>query len=386
METKKGNKAPVGSGMMVTALYSMTKNIGEKKSTDVDGEVTLRVSEDTIKRLYCEYVWGWGAFHKNFPVRPPSDLDLEPLSANFTDCVRRYYGQSRFDRDMGVTVGVIDTGVGPHVDLNVIGGLNTTGGPKNDYQDDDNHGTFVAGLIGSRGNRFPKLRGLAPGVRIRSYKVFDGGPDSGGDYALLKALWQAISDECDIINLSIESPEDIPEEDLWNSSLKATIADARRNGIIVVAAAGNDNRKPVDYPAAYPGVIAVSAMGCEETFPRGTIEEITIKRPPKGNKNSKEFIASFSNVGKQISATALGVGVLSTLPKNSFGCCSGTSMAAPIVAGAAACLLSRNPAIYGMKRDAARSEAIEKLLFANCVKRGFGPKYEGHGMPDPGKV
>ena len=61
-------------------------------------------------------------------------------------------------------------------------------------------------------------------------------------------------------------------------------------------------------------------------------------------------------------------------------------MAAPIVAGAAASLLSQNPGIYNMPRNRARSDAIEQLLLVNCIKRGFGPKYEGHGMPDPEKV
>jgi subtilisin len=61
-------------------------------------------------------------------------------------------------------------------------------------------------------------------------------------------------------------------------------------------------------------------------------------------------------------------------------------MAAPVVAGAAASLLSQNRDIYKMPRNRARSDAIEKLLLVNCIKRGFGPEYEGFGMPDPAKV
>ena len=61
-------------------------------------------------------------------------------------------------------------------------------------------------------------------------------------------------------------------------------------------------------------------------------------------------------------------------------------MAAPVVSGAAACLLSQNPDIYDMPRNRARSDAIEQLLYNNCVLRGFGPIFEGDGMPDPGKV
>jgi subtilisin len=201
------------------------------------------------------------------------------------------------------------------------------------------------------------------------------------NYPVIHALLQAQSDRCDILNLSLETTGERRRDE----ALEEAIADARDHGMIVVVAAGNDNRDAVDYPAAYPGATAVSAMGREGTFPRRALEEMTVS-PPKGHKDPKEFIASFSNVGEQISVTALGVGVLSTLPGNDWGSCSGTSMAAPVVAGAAACLLSRNPAIYNMARNSARSDAIEQLLIANCVRRGFGPTFEGHGMPDPERV
>jgi minor extracellular protease Epr len=58
----------------------------------------------------------------------------------------------------------------------------------------------------------------------------------------------------------------------------------------------------------------------------------------------------------------------------------------PIITGAAASLLSQNPDIYKMPRNRARLDAIEQLLFNNCTTRGFGPRFEGHGMPDLGKV
>ena len=81
-------------------------------------------------------MWGWGAFRQDIPICPSIDLELEPVDQNFTDGVRRYYGQSRFEPATGVTVGVIDTGVGPHDDLNIIGGLNVVSGePGQNYED-----------------------------------------------------------------------------------------------------------------------------------------------------------------------------------------------------------------------------------------------------------
>ena len=379
-EKKKGKWVSVDSGLLLTAFSDVSKRRGDEKATDNQGKAILRLSGNTIERLYFRQMWGWGAFRKNEPVQSLIDLRLEPLNAEFKDCVRRYYDQTRFDPSTGVTVGVIDTGVGPHRDLNIVGGRNTvTGEPDDDYVDVDFHGTFVAGLIGSRGDLFPNLRGLSPDVRIRAYRVFGGLARGAGNYDIADAIHKAQADQCDILNLSLE-------DGVYDDFLQETITHARDNGTIIVVAAGNDGRKAVNYPAAYRDAIAVSAMGCEGTFPEGALEEATVSRPPYGAREPREFIAAFSNVGDQISVTGLGVGVLSTLPKNQFGSCSGTSMAAPVISGAAASLLSQNPSIYKLPRNRARSVAIEKLLFKNCTIRGFGRRFEGYGMPDPRKV
>jgi hypothetical protein len=372
---KNGMVVSAGRGLLVTAITDYSAYAGDEKVTDVSGEVQMQLSGNTIQRLYCEQLWKWGAYRENIAVSPPNSLDIiiDPLDENFEDCVRKDYGNSRFNPATGVTVGVIDTGVGPHDDLNVIGGgTKYHVVPPQDYRDVIGHGTFVAGLIGARGVLFPKLRGLAPGVLIRAYKIFRGGIATSMD--LTHAI-NAACLQCDILNLSIENGSD-------DTALETAITNARENGTLVVAAAGNDERKAVNYPAACVDATAVSAMGCKGTFPAGAIDAASIA-PPPGGSNQNEFIAAFSNVGTQIAVTAFGVGVLSTLPGNSFGSCSGTSMAAPVVSGAAACLLSQNPNIYNMPRDLARSKAIEQLLIANCVTRGFIPIYEGKGMPFP---
>ncbi len=382
METKKTKWVHVSSGFVVTAI----SDVVQKTSTNSSGEAALWVSGDKIHRLCCERRWTWGGYDENLTKKKSIDLRLEPVSEDFMDCVRSYYGKSRFNPATGVTVGVIDTGVGPHDDLNIIGGRNLVEGePPYDYQDVDRHGTFVGGLIGSRGILFPKLRGLAPGVPIRSYRVFGRGFQTGGENnALMDAIEQARSDKCDIVNVSIENQGEGPGAK--DDALQEAVIDARDNGMLVVVAAGNDGRNnSIDYPAAYLGATAVSAMGCKGTFPESAMENMIVSDMLAENYPN-EFIASFSNRGNQISVTALGVGVLSTLPGNSFGSCSGTSFAAPVVTGAIACLLSRNPDIYSMPRNRARSDAVESLLFANCIKRGFGQEYEGHGMPDPERV
>jgi len=307
-------------------------------------------------------------------------VEIEPVSLGFTDAVRRYYGKSNFDPATGVTVGVIDSGVGPHVDLNIISKKNTvTGEAANETDDWDGHGTHVAGLIGSNGSPPNGLRGIAPNIPIRSYRVFARGAETVTNYAILKAMILAAEDHCDIINLSVGGgPHDVIVEE--------GIQDARDQGMLVVIAAGNEGRKAVSYPAAHSGATAVSAMGHQGTFPAGSLPEGDIDRPPHGTVDASEFITDFSNVGTQIAVTGLGSGVLSTLPNDKHGPMSGTSMAAPVVAGTAACLLSRDAAILGMDRNQARSNEIEKLLQSTCSRRGFGRTYEGYGLPDPAMV
>jgi subtilisin family serine protease len=370
------------SGAKVAAFDNFKAMTGAIGTTDALGRVSLSLPGNTIDRLYVvTKETHWGAFRAGIQIAPGTLLriDIEPVVLTYKDAVRHYYGSTNFDASAGVTIGVVDTGVGPHYDLNLVGGRNTvTGEPSNQYEDWHNHGTHVAGLIGARGKPPSGLRGMAPDAKIRAYRVFAQGSKEATNYAILKAMIFASSppDNCDIINLSLGG---IPQD----AVVEEAIRDAREQGVLVVIAAGNDGRKQVSYPAAYPGATAVSALGREKTFPSGSLPEGDIERPPPSITNPDEFIAGFSNVGTQIAVTAPGVGVLSTLPNNAYGPLSGTSMAAPVAAGAAACLLSQDLSVFKLSRDRQRSDAIEKMLQRACVRRGFGLTYEGYGLPDP---
>jgi subtilisin len=366
----------------VMAFDNFAARTGDEGDTDALGRVSLTIGASQIERLYVSKDTHWGAFQTNVPVASGTTVQVvvEPVSLSHTDAVRHYYGKSNFNAATGVVVGVMDTGVGPHGDLNIVRRENTvTGEAANATDDWDGHGTHVAGLIGSKGTPPTGLRGMAPDIPIQSYRVFGDGAETATNYAILKAMILAAEYECDIINLSLGGgPYDVIVEE--------SIQDARDQGMLVVIAAGNDGRKVVAYPAAYSGATAVSAFGREGSFPTGSLAEADVERPPHGTVDTREYVASFTNVGTQIAVTSLGSGVLSTLPNNKHGPMSGTSMAAPVVTGSAACLLSRDSSIFNMSRNRARSDAIEKLLQSNCTRRGFGPTYEGYGFPDPGSI
>ena len=364
--------APV-AGATVVAFTDFAARKGAQGTTGAAGDVHLQLGANVIERLY---VYGpahyWGGFRRAVPAADAT-IPLAPVDLSFVDLVRHYYGASRFIAATGVTVGIIDTGGGPHGDLNFLGGHCTvTGEADADWRDHNIHGTHVAGLIGASGG----LRGVAPGVALRAYRVFPDGEGGATNYAILKALILAAQEQCDIVNLSLGGGP-------FDEIVEEALADACNQGMLPIIAAGNDGRKAVSFPAAHKGAVAVSAFGREQSFPTGSVEEADILRPPSSAVDPLAFIADFSNVGPQIAVTGAGVGVLSTLPNNDYGPLSGTSMAAPVVAGATASLLSQNPTIFGMPRDRARSDAIRNLLLQNCVKFGFGAVYEGFGMPDP---
>lgn len=382
----KGTNTPVPD-CTVIAFDDFAIRSGDDGVTDANGVASLELVGPMIERLFVYSPPGplWGA-HRVGVAKPAAGgvvtVDIEPVDLTFVDAVRGYYPNPRFVPGAGVKVGVIDSGVGPHGHLNILNGTNTvTGEPANATADWMGHGTHVAGLIGANGAGPNGLRGMAPGVGIVPLRVFGQGQGGATNYAILKAMVKSAALGCDIINLSLGGGP-------YDPILAEGIATARNNGILVIIAAGNDGRYNVNYPAAYQGAVAVSAMGREGAFPAGSVYEGDLDWLPISTLHPDEFIAGFSNVGPKVQVTGLGVGVLSTLPgpTDPYGPMSGTSMAAPVVAGAAASLLSQNPAIMGMTRDAMRAAAIERLLLTSCERRGFGADYEGFGLPDPALV
>ena len=156
---------------------------------------------------------------------------------------------------------------------------------------------------------------------------------------------------------------------------------AYRNGILVVAAAGNHG-SAVEYPAAHKSVVAVTALGMtgtvtnQATYPPGSVHEL---EEDTCNRQGV-FIAKFSNRGPQVRYAAPGVAVTSTVPGGRLGVKSGTSMAAPHVTGVAAVLLSQSPELQAVTGPQ-RVVGLLKALDGRVVKYGLGSDNEGLGVP-----
>jgi subtilisin family serine protease len=371
--SRKGG-APV-AGALVVAFTYFEDRVGAQGRTNSRGEVSLALgsSSPRLQRLYVypekDY---WTALKKNFTVSDGTRVAVIPLALGYTDCLRFFYGSSSPKAGKGIKVGVVDTGIAEHPDLEIDGGENTVvGEDKLEFGDNGmGHGTHVAGIIAARGQPPEGVRGLAPAVTLRSYRVFGKGSDSASNYAITKAIDRAVDDDCDLINLSLGGgPAD--------EAIEAAIQYARAHGSLAVAAAGNDGRQPVSFPASYTLSIAVSAMGRKGTFPSGTTQAGDVAAP--FGKDKKDFVAAFSNIGPELDLTAPGVGIISTYP-GGHAVLDGTSMACPAAAGAAAAILSSHPELLGLPRDSVRSEALARAVLGRARSLGFGSLFEGQGM------
>lgn len=371
----KTGGSPVANAFVVAFLDYKAKR-GAQGVTGTDGKVSLVLGGSSVKldRLYVYPLdANWSIVKKRVTVKTGTTVTLNPLDLGYTDGLRSFYGNAADAVGTGVTVAVVDTGVASHPDLVIAGGANTVPGEDpGDFGDNGkSHGTHVAGIIAARGRPPTGLRGVAPGVKLRAYRVFGKDQGSASSFAIAKAIDQAIADKCDLINMSLGGGDADPV-------LKAAVDDARAAGSVCIIAAGNGDRAPVSFPASEPMALAVSATGRKGTFPSSAAASDEVAAPYGTDRAN--FIALFSNVGPEIDLTGPGVGIMSTVP-GSYAEISGTSMACPAATGAAARAIAGTP-VMKMKRNARRSEAIVKAVLASATPLGFGPTFEGHGLPN----
>ncbi len=260
----------------------------------------------------------------------------------------------------GVKVAVIDTGIAPdHPDLRVAGGYNAVD-KKQPWHDDHSHGTHVAGsiaaLLDGKG-----VAGVAPQASLYAVKVLT--KDGGGNlFAIMDGIMWTGQNGMQVANMSLGAAQEM-------QMLQYALQMARNAGVTLIAAAGNDG-KAVNYPAAYPECVAVSAL-----CPPGVTNA-------KLCPNTNEGISTFSSRGPQIALIAPGVNIPSTVPlfadASGYKAYSGTSMAAPHVAGLAALAVAR-----GAKGPDAVAAALRN---AASPLPGLSSSEQGAGLVDAARI
>jgi len=280
------------------------------------GDLDIRVLQKSLSRIK-----GIEVSQPNFIAQPfltPNDPMYPQLWG-----IQKINSPTAWDKTTGSTgiiVAVLDTGIAGHPDLSesIVNPYNAINGGTT-VADSIGHGTHVAGTVGAIGNNGVGVVGVNWNVKIMPIQVCSSAGCS--NLSVTRGIQRAADSGAKVINMSLGTPA--PYQEPCNSShiFYSAIQYAISKGVTIVVAAGNDSRDAsVVSPASCPGVITVGAT-----------------TPSDGR-------ASFSNFGSVVDIAAPGFQILSTWP-GGYNTINGTSMASPMVAGAAALLLSTNPGL-----------------------------------------
>jgi subtilisin family serine protease len=344
------------------ARISLASSVLETKDHDLRGINLLRLSKGTDggrveKNLRAtrgvEYVHRvparWAA------AAAPKAISNDPMvNRQWGLRAIRWFDPGLNPNAANVGVAVLDTGIDlSHPDLRTIGAKYTHDGAS--AEDIIGHGTHVSGIIAADFNNNVGIAGVCR-CALHVWKIFGDTPASDGNYYVDELMYQrALNDARNsgarTMNLSIGGTQSSRTEQL----LFGRLINA---GVTVVAAMGNEYQEgnPTEYPANYPGVIAVGAS------------------------NETDQRAPFSNTGANITLCAPGTNILSCLPmkpsayrtQTQYAAWSGTSMATPHVTAATALLIA--------KKSGTTSAAAAKVLRKTASKMKGKPNEIGGGL------
>ena len=238
-----------------------------------------------------------------------------------------------------VKVGIIDTGISnnhPDLSANVKGGVNTINSRKS-WNDDNGHGSHVAGIVAALNNTTGVV-GVGPKADLYAIKVLNA---AGSGYLsdVIEGIQWAVANRMQVVNMSLGTDSDI-------QSFHDAVIAAKNADVVVVAAAGNSGGSVI-FPAAFPEAIAVSAT------------------------DQNNIIASWSSRGPEVDLAAPGVSIYSTYKGTGYATLSGTSMAAPHVAGSAALVLNTPVGAYDVNANGKWDpDEVQKRLQDRAVDLG----------------
>jgi subtilisin family serine protease len=313
------------------------------------------------------------------------------------------WGQSLATAGQGVKIGIIDSGINAqHPYFDPTGYTMPAGFPKGQqrfttakvivarvfapkagatapsvavaYSDSDSsHGTHVAGIAAGNADTATgqgRVAGVAPRAYLGNYKVFvqtdSGFSPNANSPAIVAAIEAAVADGMDVINFSGGEPEIEPRRDIVALALDAAAA----AGVVPVVAAGNDYNDfgagSVSSPGNSVGAITVGAVEIQGSSTKRTFAEFSSVGPTTVSLRLKPDVA------------APGVDVLSSISGGGWTELSGTSMASPHVAGAAALLRQRHPAwTVAQLKSALVQSGVDSVDERN---RPAGPRFQGGGV------
>ena len=267
------------------------------------------------------------------------------------------------ESDQEVIVAVIDTGFDiDHSDLRDNVWVNQNEIPDNGVDDDRNgfiddvhgwdfagedgdvfnyshvdsgsyfHGTHVAGIVAARSNNNVGVASFSyyNKIKVMPLKVFADGEDTAPTSAILSAIDYAVQQGARVINFSLGG---LGYSYLYDLKVSAAV----RSGLVLVASAGNEGNSLVNYPAGFIDTVSVASS------------------------NENEQRSASSSYGQTVDVSAPGEDVLSLFPDESLAYATGTSMAAPMVSGLAATLISQNDSIEPIDVRSVIIESVDPM-------------------------
>ena len=327
-----------------------------------EGVDATAVANEHARKVGGEIRHVYGRALKGYAARIPSArLDelksdprisyIEPDAEVTADAQTVPWGISRISANLSSTAAgngagavgavsayIVDSGVSPHADLNLVSQANWTGDGKN--YDCNGHGTHVAGTVGAKDDA-NHVVGAAPGVAVTALKVLtcDGSGLMSNVIAAIDWL-TTYGKKPAVANLSLSGPPLQSVDDAMRRSASS--------GVLYVLAAGNSGANACNYSPARAGAGTNNGI-------------VTVAATDSSNRET-----SWSNYGSCVDIWAPGASILSTYNNGGTAYMSGTSMASPHVAGAAALYLSRNTTVA--------PATAEGVLKTNVVAPGTASK------------
>lgn len=367
-EVREANQNDVISGITAKRLKRLTlvnAQVVEATQVKIDAlkqdPNVLRVEEDAIAFTLCHRWW-----HRCVTPTPTSTPTLTPTptstpSPTMTPAPTPEatgsafqpipWGVDRIDAEKvwpisaanNIKVAVVDTGINlSHTDLknNIKGGVNTINSKKNS-NDDNGHGSHVAGIIAAVNNSVGVV-GVGHEIDLYSVKVL-GANGSGYVSDIIEGIQWSMNNGMNVVNMSLGTTSDVV-------AFHDAVIAAKNAGIVVVSAAGNSGPgdNTVIYPAKYEESIAVAAT------------------------NSSDGQPSWSSRGTEVDIAAPGNYIYSTYKNGTYATLSGTSMSTPHVAGAAAMVLATHPGFTPSQVQAHLQNNAEFIPGLSSNQQGSG--------------